>query len=98
MSRRPRAASDLLAGGNVVLGYADPAYAAPLRRLADGLGAPDTPELRAVGQSVVVRRDASAARRACVARAEGHVLTVASPSDPRLQDFVERWLGQGSAG
>jgi hypothetical protein len=86
----------VLRGGNIVLSYADAAVAPALRRLASALGAPDTPELRAAGQAVVLRRDPRAA--GIVARAYRHTLTVSSPADGRLQDFIESWLGQGASG
>jgi hypothetical protein len=82
--------------GNIVLSYADAAAAPALRRLASGLGAPDTPELRAAGQAVVLRRDPRAG--GIVARAYRHTLTVSSAADGRLQDFIESWLGQGASG
>ena len=85
----------LVRHGNIVLSYADAAVAPALRRLASGLGAPDTPELRAVGQAVVLRRDPRAG--GIVARAYRHTLTVSSPADGRLQDFIESWLGQGGS-
>lgn len=92
----PATAGPLLQRGNVVLTFSDPAVAPKLRALALDLGAPDTPELRAVGQAVVIRRDAKAG--GVVARAHGHSLTVAAPADPQLQDFIERWLGQPASG
>jgi hypothetical protein len=92
----PAGGGVLLERGNVVLTFSDPTFAPKLRSLAADLGAPDTPELRAVGQAVVVRRDPQAG--GVVARAQRHSLTVVSPADPRLQDFIEHWLGQGSSG
>ena len=86
----------LLAAGNVVLEHGDPALAPRLRELADGLGAPDRPELRAAGQAVVVRRIEGT--RGIRARAQGRELVVSDPGDPQLAAFVERWLGQGAAG
>jgi hypothetical protein len=86
----------LVRRGNIVLSYADAAVAPALRRLASGLGAPDTPALRAAGQAVVLRRDPRAS--GIVARAYRHTLNVSSPADGRLQDFIESWLGQGASG
>ena len=86
----------LLEAGNVVLRYSDQAHAAPLRRLAENLGAPDTPELRAAGQAVVLRREPGVA--GVEARAQSAKLAVADPADPALQAFVERWLGLGVQG
>jgi len=89
-------AGELLKSGNVELSYADPAYRKPLAALAAKLGAPDTPELRAAGAAVVLRHDAGAA--GVVARSYGATYTAKSPADPALQEFVDRWLGQGSSG
>lgn len=90
----PRGA--LLTQGNVVLRYSDATFTPKLERLARDLGATDSPELRAVGQAVVLRRDSRSG--GVVARAAGRTLTVAQPSDPQLQAFIERWLGQGASG
>lgn len=92
----PASGDALLERGNVVLTFSDPAFAPKLRTLASELGAPDTPELRAVGQAVVIRRAPKAG--GVVARGHRHSLTVASPADPQLQDFIERWLGQAASG
>ncbi|MFL5845217.1 MAG: hypothetical protein ACJ762_11025 [Solirubrobacteraceae bacterium] len=82
--------------GNVVLSFSDPAFEPKLRELADSLGATDTPALRQAGQAVIVRRDPQAG--GVVARAAGRRIVVAKPDDPQLQDFIDRWLGQGAAG
>jgi hypothetical protein len=92
----PAGGGALLRGGNVVLSYSDPTFTPALRRLASSLGAPDTPALRATGQAVVLQRNPRTG--GVVARAWKHTLTVASPADGRLQDFIESWLGQGAAG
>ncbi len=88
----PAAGGALLKGGNVVLAFSDPTFASRLKALAGSLGAPDTPELRAAGQAVVLRPDPKAG--GVIARAYRHTLTVNTPADPRLQDFIERWLGR----
>jgi len=92
----PAGGGALLRSGNIVLTYSDPTFTPALRRLTSSLGAPDTPALRATGQSVVLRRNPRAG--GVVARAWKHTLTVTSPADGRLQDFIESWLGQGAAG
>jgi len=92
-----RAAVDrLLRAGNVELFYGAPADAVRLRALARSLGAPDTPALRAAGQAVVLRSDPG--RRGVLARAWKHSLQARSAADPRLQDFVESWLGARASG
>ena len=90
----PAGRSALLKSGNVVLTYSDRSFTPALRKLAAGVGAPDTPELRAAGQAVVLRVDPKVGGVA--ARALSHSLVVRTPSDPALQDFIERWLGPGS--
>jgi hypothetical protein len=89
----PAGGGALLKAGNVVLSFSDPAFGPRLTALAESLGAPDTPETRAAGQAVVLRRDPRAGGVA--AKAYEHTLRVATPADPQLQDFIERWLGQG---
>lgn len=79
--------------GNVTVTFAATADGARLRRMAQELGAPDTPELRAAGLAMIVRRG-----DAITATAGGETITVDAVDDPALQDFVERWLGQGSSG
>jgi hypothetical protein len=79
--------------GNVVVTFRDPADGRRLRALAEELGAPDTPELRAAGLAVVVEKG-----DAITATAGDETVTVGSVGDPALQDFIERWLGQGSSG
>lgn len=86
----------LLAQGNVILRYSDTTFTPRLERLARDLGAPDSPELRAAGQAVILRTDPGSG--GVVAQAARRTLTVAEPSDPQLQAFIERWLGQGPSG
>ena len=94
--RSPAGAEELLTRGNVVLRYSDARFTPRLRALAADLGAPDSPELRAAGQAVVLRRDPQTGGVA--AEALEHRLTVRAPDDPQLQAFIEQWLGQGAAG
>ena len=92
----PGTGGGLLTAGNVELDYGRAADGPRLRALARSLGAPDTPALRAAGQAVVVRRRPGVG--GVLARALHHRLEVASPADPRLQDFVESWLGGAAPG
>ena len=92
----PAATGGLLAKGNIVLRYSDPSFTAKLHGLASSLGAPDTPDTRAAGAAVVLKRDPKAG--GVIAQAYKHSLTVRGPGDSRLQDFIESWLGQGAAG
>jgi hypothetical protein len=87
-----RSAADvLLRAGNVEFFYASEADGGRLRALADQLGAADTAALRAAGQAVVLRRRST--ENGVLVRAWHHSLHAASAADPRLQDFVETWLG-----
>lgn len=95
-TERPATGGSLLEDGNVVLRYADGSFTPRLKELAASLGAPDSPPLRAAGQAVVLRRDARAG--GVVAEALEQTLTVRAPDDPRLQAFIERWLGRGASG
>ena len=95
-TKQPAPSGSLLAQGSVVLRYSDGSFTPALEKLARDLGAPDSPESRAAGQAVVLRRDASS--DGVVAGAAGRSLIVAEPSDPQLQAFIERWLGQGASG
>jgi len=92
----PAATGGLLARGNIELRYSDGSFTARLRALASTLGAPDTPDTRAAGAAVVLKRDPKAG--GVIAQAYKHSLTVATPADSRLQDFIESWLGQGASG
>jgi len=95
-TEEPAPRGSLLAQGNVVLRYSDGSFTPQLKRLATDLGALDSPESRAAGQAVVLRRDTRSG--GVVALAARRRLTVAEPSDPQLQAFVERELGQGASG
>jgi len=88
-------AEGTLRAGNVVLTYSNPSYKAELADFAAQNG-PDTPNLRAAGGAVIVRRDPHAA--GVVARSFSATLQAKSPGDPKLQDFVDRWLGEGAPG
>ena len=83
------------ADGNIVLTGA-PADAERLRALAAELGAPDSPELREAGLAIIVREQEGA--RGVLARAGDERFRATGPDDPRLQEFIDRWLGQGSGG
>lgn len=95
-TKAPASGDAQLKAGNIVLRYSDPAATGALRRLAGDLGAPDTPELRAAGQAVILRREPGVA--GVEARALNADLAVSDPGDPALQAFVERWLGLGDRG
>jgi hypothetical protein len=92
----PAADAPRLRLGNVELRYAEPADRAVLLTLARRIAGPSDPALAAAGQAVVVLRDRAAAP--VLARAWRRSLRVPSAADPRLQEFVEAWLGRGAAG
>ena len=82
-----------LAAGNVVLLYRGGKPPAPLRRLQDDLTGPFDVEIAAAGQAVILAAGGGAGTEA---RAWGRRLRVFSPSDPRLRDFADAWLGEGA--
>ena len=82
-----------LALGNVVILYRRGTSPAALRRLQDDLTGPFDVELAAAGQAVILAAGGSAGPEA---RAWGRRLRVLSPSDRRLREFAEAWLGEGS--
>ena len=88
----PAATSALLRAGNVELRYARTADRNALVVFAQREAGTDTSALRAIGGAIVVTRDPNVAR--VTARAYKRSLPVTSAKDPRLQAFVETWLGQ----
>jgi hypothetical protein len=80
-----------LAAGNVVIAFDGPAGA--LRRLQRSTAGPFTPDLAAAGQAVILDRRPGLG--GVVALAWRRRLRAADASDPRLEDFVNTWLGQG---
>jgi hypothetical protein len=81
----------LLRAGNVELTYGSAADRTRLNALVDAVGTGDSRALRAAGQAVVLRLKPGVS--GVLARAGHHRLRVRSAADPRLQDFVETWLG-----
>jgi hypothetical protein len=92
----PSAGQPSLELGNVVLRYAQPGDRAALIALAGRLAGADTSTLRQTGQAVILVEDPAA--DPILAQAWKRSLRVTSAADPRLQDFVEAWLGRGKAG
>jgi hypothetical protein len=80
--------------GNVVLRHGRGVTRAAADRAARSLAGPDTPALRAAGQAVIVVADPSTA--GVVAEAWRRRQRGPSPDDPRVQEFVEYWLGRGN--
>lgn len=82
--------------GNVVLAYRDAALEAPLRTFAREVAGPFSAELAAAGQAVVLHRDPRIGP-GVTAVAWRHLQPATGADDPRLREFVEFWLGRGSA-
>lgn len=85
-----------LESGNVVFMYGSRKPPPGLRSLALRLASPFTPALAAAGQAVIL------ARRPGTIGVDGlawaHAVSVREPSDPRLAQFAQFWLGRGAPG
>lgn len=85
-----------LESGNVVFMYGSRKPPPGLRSLALRLASPFTPALAAAGQAVIL------ARRPGTIGVDGlawaHAVSVREPSDPRLGEFAQFWLGRGAPG
>ncbi|MGZ4217274.1 MAG: DUF3105 domain-containing protein [Solirubrobacteraceae bacterium] len=85
-----------LENGNVVFMYGTRKPPPGLRALALKLASPFTPALAAAGQAVIL------ARRPGTIGVDGlawaHAISVRDPSDPRLAQFAQFWLGRGAPG
>jgi hypothetical protein len=80
-----------LAAGNVVIVF--DGSAVELRRLQRSTAGPFTPDLATAGQAVILDRRPGQA--GTVALAWRRRLITADQTDPRLEEFVNAWLGQG---
>jgi hypothetical protein len=85
-----------LESGNVVFMYGTRKPPPGLREFALKLASPFTPALAAAGQAVIL------ARRPGTIGIDGlawaHAVSVRDPSDPRLAEFAQFWLGRGAPG
>jgi hypothetical protein len=82
-----------LAQGNVALVYGSAKPPAGLADLREQLTGPFDPELAAAGQvAFLVHRPGT---QGIVALAWKRRLTVTSPTDPALKDFIDVWVGKG---
>jgi hypothetical protein len=79
--------------GNVVLRHGGDVKHAAAQAAARRLAGRDTPALRSAGQAVIVVADPAVT--GVVVRAWRRRLTARSPGNPRVQEFVEFWLGRG---
>jgi hypothetical protein len=91
--KRVAGARPAVGRGNVVLLYSDERLTSALRDLALDSGGPQTPELRAAGQAVLVVRQPGL-RVPVVGITTDRRLEASGPSDPRLRAFIEYWLGR----
>jgi hypothetical protein len=85
-----------LAAGDVVIMYGTRRPPAGLRSLALEIAAPFTPALAAVGQAVILARRPGAA--GLTGSAWTHLVSVNSPNDPLLREFIQAYLGRGAPG
>jgi hypothetical protein len=83
-----------LAAGNVVLAYGAARPPAALRRLQHQTAGAFHADLAAAGQAVILARRPGLS--GVIALAWRRMLRTADPADPRLSDFVDAWLGQGT--
>jgi len=82
--------------GNVILFYDAPRPPAALRRLQREVSGPFDAEVAAAGQQVILARREGVGP--VTAAAWRRLLRVNDPSDPRLREFAEAWIGRGVAG
>ena len=82
-----------VAPGNVVLLFSDERLTRELRELAERTAGPPDPALVAAGQAVVVERRPNLKVPVTAVTATRR-LEAAGPSDPKLEGFIEHWLGR----
>jgi hypothetical protein len=85
-----------LASGNVVLAYDAAAPPAALRRLQRQIAGKFDTFNEGAGQAVILARRPGVT--GVIALAWRRILRVSDPTDPRLFDFVNAWLGQTPPG
>ena len=90
---RVAGARPVVAPGNVVLLYSDERLTAELRELALHTGGATTPELIKAGQAVIVQRQPGL-RVPVVALTSDRRMDAQDPDDPKLQAFIDHWLGR----
>jgi hypothetical protein len=79
--------------GDVIIFYDAERPPAALRALQRDVSGPFDPEVAAAGQQVILaRRDTAGAATAAAWR---RLLRTDDPSDPRLREFAEAWIGRG---
>jgi Protein of unknown function (DUF3105) len=81
--------------GDVVIVYGGRSSPA-LMALAHAVAAPFTPALARAGQALILARRPGTS--GLIGLAWAHIVRVAAPTDPRLRQFAEVWLGRGAPG
>jgi hypothetical protein len=85
--------------GDVILFYDAPRPPAALRAIQREVSGPFDAEVAAAGQQVILaRRRSHPPTGPVTAAAWRRLLRVDDPSDPRLRDFAEAWIGRGVGG
>ncbi len=82
--------------GDVIVFYDAKRPPAALRALQRDVSGPFDPEVAAAGQQVILARRKGAG--AATAAAWRRLLRTDDPSDPRLREFAEAWIGRGVRG
>ncbi len=82
--------------GDVILFYDAKRPPAALRKLQREVSGPFDAEVAAAGQQVILARREGAG--AVTAAAWRRLLRADDPSDPRLREFAEAWIGRGVRG
>ena len=90
---RPAGAEPAVRPGNVVLLHSDERLTLELRRLAERIGGPPDPALRAAGQAVLVEQQPNLDVPVTAVTAR-RMLEADGPDDPALEAFIEYWLGR----
>jgi hypothetical protein len=80
--------------GNVVLLFSDERLTSQLRRLAARTAGAPSPALEAAGQAVLLDRRPNLSVPVTAVTASRR-LAATGPGDPRLESFIEYWLGRG---
>jgi hypothetical protein len=90
----PSLTDERLERGNVVILYGRPADREGLEALAREVSGPSDAALSEAGQAIIIERTPS---EGIIATAYRRTLTVRTPDDPVLREFIEYWLGRGAS-
>ncbi len=92
VARTPNA-DPKVAPGNVALLFSDERLTRELRELAERTSGPPDPALVAAGQAVILDRRPNL-KVPVTAVTATRMLEAAGPNDPKLEAFIEHWLGR----